>query len=243
MPGRDRRQPGHGRGRRSRAARSLCTSTRSDAGIPPSACAGFRRCSMASSGPGSPRAPRARRWSPRSSAAARPGPCTTRRRVLPVSSPMSRPLSAPSRAALSSSAVICGYRQPAAGSAIPGRRCAGALAAPASPSAMLRATPPNRRARPIAQKNKDRDPPGPMRTGNRSVRRREHDGTACVACESGRSARCQGRATRVSSRKGAYPAPAVPSHELGHLGSRRRAGENRVPATVGRVISPVPPPR
>ena len=49
----------------------------------------------------------------------------------------------------------------------PERRCAGALAAPASPSAMLRATPPNRRARPIAQKNKDRDPPGPMRTSNR----------------------------------------------------------------------------
>ena len=33
---------------------------------------------------------------------------------------------------------------------------------------------PNRRARPMVQKNKDRDPPGPMRTGNRSVRRREH---------------------------------------------------------------------
>ena len=114
IPSRDRRQPGHGRGRRSRAARSPCISTRSDAGISPSACAGFRRYSTPGTGPGSPRTPRARRWWLRSSAAARPGHCTTRRQVFPVSSRRSRPPSALSTAALSSSAAICGYMQPAA---------------------------------------------------------------------------------------------------------------------------------
>ena len=115
MPSRDRRQPGHGRGRRTRAARSPCTSTRSDAGISPSACAGFRRYSTRGTGRGSPRTPRARRWWLRSSAAARPGPCTTRRQVFPVSSRRSRLPSALSTAALSSSVAIYGYRQPTAG--------------------------------------------------------------------------------------------------------------------------------
>ncbi len=114
MPSRDRRQPGHGRGRRSRAARSPCISTRSDAGISPSACAGFRRYSTRGTGPGSPRTPRALRWWLRSSAAARPGPCTTRRQVFPPSSRRSRPPSALSIAALSWSAAICGYMQPEA---------------------------------------------------------------------------------------------------------------------------------
>jgi hypothetical protein len=113
MPSRDRRQPGHGRGSRSRAARSPCISTRSDAGISPSACAGFRRYSTPGTGRGSPRTPRARRWWLRSSAAARPGPCTTRRQLFPVSSRRSRPPSGPSTTALSLSAAICGYMQPA----------------------------------------------------------------------------------------------------------------------------------
>ena len=73
---------------------------------------------------------------------------------------MCRPPSAPSSAALSSSAAICGYMQPTARWPIPGQHFAGALAAPASPSAMPRATPPNRRACQVAQKNRDRDPPG-----------------------------------------------------------------------------------
>ena len=42
----------------------------------------------------------------------------------------------------------------------PGRHCAGALAVPASRSAMLRARPPNRRACRVGQKYRDRDPPG-----------------------------------------------------------------------------------
>ena len=39
-------------------------------------------------------------------------------------------------------------------------------------------TPPNRRARPIAQKNKDRDPPGPVRTSNRRSERLRDRGSA-----------------------------------------------------------------
>ena len=99
---------------RTRAARSPCTSTRSDAGIPPSASAGFRKYSMPGNAPGSPQMPRARRASPRSSAAAHPGPCTTRHQAFPASSLMSPPASAPPVTALSSSAAICGYTQPTA---------------------------------------------------------------------------------------------------------------------------------
>ena len=46
--------------------------------------------------------------------------------------------------------------------------CAGALAAPASSSAMLRPTSPNRRACQVARKNRHRDPPGLLRPSRAS---------------------------------------------------------------------------